>query len=161
AMRKCIDYFSHLSVAPEAFALITENDQEFTKTEYFNQLKWLRNDKDDIYDPDYTDILRVAFTKEFNRGRLSDLVSLLSGRNFETKIYEETIAEDTFARLRSALLGFTNESHFKRFVMIIRSAGFVASHMIRSQNALNFAYIFYLKLRDQKVPDQLIERYVR
>lgn len=161
AMRKCIDYFSHLSVAPEAFALITENDQEFTKTEYFNQLKWLRHDKDDIYDPDYTDILRVAFTKEFNRGRLSDLVSLLSGRNFETKMYEETIAEDTFARLRGSLLSFTNESHFKRFVMIIRSAGFEASHMIRSQNALNFAYILYLKLRDQKVADQLIERYVR
>ena len=54
-----------------------------------------------------------------------------------------------------------NETHFKRFVMIIRSAGFVDSRMITSQNALNFAYILYLSLRDEGVPDAEIERYVR
>ena len=30
-------------------------------------------------------MLRVAFTYEFGRGKLQDLVALLSGRNFETK----------------------------------------------------------------------------
>ena len=42
--------------------------------------------------PAYTDILRVAFASEFERGRLQDLVSLLSGRNFETRQYEEDMA---------------------------------------------------------------------
>jgi len=54
-----------------------------------------------------------------------------------------------------------NETHFKRFIMIIRSAGFIDSSMIGSQNALNFAYILYLTLRAQDVPDADIERYVR
>ncbi len=30
-------------------------------------------------------MLRVAFTSEFKRGKLQDLVAILSGRNFETK----------------------------------------------------------------------------
>lgn len=70
-------------------------------------------------------MLRVAFTAEFKRGRLQDLVALLSGRNFETKQYEEPIAADSFARLTRAVESFINEQQFKRFVMIVRSAGFV------------------------------------
>ena len=42
-------------------------------------------------------MLRVAFTSEFGRGKLQDLVAFLSGRNFETKQFEEAIAEDSFA----------------------------------------------------------------
>ena len=66
-------------------------------------MRWLSDVNDDIYDPTYTDMLRVAFTSEFGRGRLQDLVALLSGRNFETKEYEETIAEESFARLKKAV----------------------------------------------------------
>ena len=128
-LRKCIDYFSHLAVAHEFYSQIKENDEDFTKTEYFGKMAWLKDEKDDLYDPGYTDILRVAFTTEFNRGRLSDLVSLLSGRNFETKTYEASIAEDTFSRLRSSVLNFINENHFKRFVMAIKGAGFVSSRI--------------------------------
>lgn len=160
-LRKCIDYFSHLAVAPEFYEQIKENDAEFTSTEYFQKIAWLRNEKDDLYDPSYNDMLRVAFASEFNRGKLADLVSLLSGRNFETKTYEESIAEDSFARLKKGVISYINESHFKRFVMIVKSAGFVTSSMIRSQNATNFAYIVYLKLRAQGVKDELIEKYVR
>ena len=109
----------------------------------------------------YIDMLRVAFTSEFKRGKLQDLVALLSGRNFETKQYEEGIVEDSFNRLKHGIIRFMNETHFKRFIMIIRSAGFIDSSMIGSQNALNFAYILYLTLRAQNVPDADIERYVR
>jgi len=56
----------------------------------------VKNEHDDIYDPDYTDLLRVAFTYKFSRGKLADLVSLLSGRNFETRTYEEDIARESF-----------------------------------------------------------------
>jgi len=64
---------------------------------------------------DYTDMLRVAFTSEFKRGKLADLVALLSGRNFETKQFEESIAEASFAGLKQGVLNFINETHFKRF----------------------------------------------
>lgn len=90
-LRKCIDYFCHLSVSPDFYSRLKELDSEFTKTIYFNKISWLKNENDNLYDPDYTDVLRVAFTSEFNRGRLSDLVSLLSGRNFEARTYEEIV----------------------------------------------------------------------
>lgn len=160
-LRKCIDYFCHLAVAPEFHPQIQDGDRAFTQTEYFSKISWLKDEKDDLYDPSYGDLLRVVFTSEFNRGKLSDLVSLLSGRNFEKKTYEEEIAKASFDRLRTGLLKFVNETNFKRFVMIIKSAGFVTTDLIRSQNALNFAYIVYLKLRSLNYAPSDIESYVR
>lgn len=160
-LRKAIDYFSHLAVAPEFYQFIADNDKDFSKTEYFQKMSWLKNENEDLYDPHYTDVLRVAFTSEFNRGKLSDLVSLLSGRNFETRSYEDTIAEESFAKLSKGIMNFMNETNFKRFLMIIKSAGFVNPKMIRSQNVINFAYIVYLKLRTQGENQANIESYVR
>ncbi|MHB2153725.1 GmrSD restriction endonuclease domain-containing protein [Calditrichota bacterium GD2] len=160
-LRKAIDYFCHLAVAPEFYDKLTETDHEFVQTDYFKKMSWLRHENDDIYDPSYTDMLRVAFTSEFKRGRLEDLVALLSGRNFETREYEERIAEESFERLKNGVFHFINETNFKRFVMILRSAGFVDSSLIRSQNAINFAYILYLYLRDHKYHSHLIESWVR
>jgi hypothetical protein len=160
-LRKCIDYFCHLAVAPEFYSHITEVDKEFCNTEYLNKISWLKNENDDLYDPDYNDLLRVAFTSEFNRGKISDLVSLLSGRNFEKKIFEEEIAEQSYAKLKQGVLNFINETHFKRFIMIIKSAGFIDASLISSQSAVNFAYILYLKLRSEKVNDAEIETGVR
>ena len=160
-IRKCIDYFCHLAVAPEFYQQLADSDKKFSQTEYFRNMTWLKNENDDLYDPKYTDMLRVAFTSEFRRGRLEDLVALLSGRNFETRTYEEEIAEASFKKLENGLFNFMNETNFKRFVMILRSAGFVDSSMIRSQNAINFAYIVYLVLRSQKVDSEKIESYVR
>jgi hypothetical protein len=160
-LRKAIDYFCHLSVAPEFYSKIKKHDPEFTNTEFFAKMAWLKNENDGIYDPLYTDMLRVAFTSEFKRGRLQDLVALLSGRNFETKEFEESIAEKSFSQLKQGINNFMNETHFKRFVMIIRSAGFIDPSLIGSQNALNFAYIIYLTLRSQSKPAADIEQAVR
>ena len=152
-LRKAIDYFCHMAVSPDFYATIQKNDPIFCKTDFFQKMSWLKNENANIYDTAYTDMLRVAFTTEFKRGRLQDLGALLSGRNFETKQFEETIVEDSFTRLKGSLLSFMNETHFKRFVMIISSAGFVDSSLIGSQNALNSAYIVYLTLRALKTPD--------
>ncbi|MFN8375927.1 MAG: DUF262 domain-containing protein [Anaerolineae bacterium] len=160
-LRKAIDYFCHMAVTPDFYSIISANDKAFAAGEYFQGMAWLRKENDDLYDPTYSDLLRVAFTSQFRRGRLQDLVALLSGRNFETKQYEEAIVEETFSRLHDGVLNFINETHFKRFIMIIRSAGFVDSSLISSQMALNFAYILYLTLRSQDVPAAEIERYVR
>jgi len=160
-LRKCIDHFSHLAVKPEFYGKLKENDSEFVNSEYFPAVSWLRNENDDIYDPSYVDILRVAFTYKFTRGKMSDLVSLLSGRNFETRGYEQSIEENTYRELKSGIMDFINETNFKRFIMIIRSAGFCHTKLIRSQNVLNFGYILYLKLRAQKYAPEKIEKYVR
>ncbi len=159
-MRKCIDYFCHLAVAPEAYGQLSQDDG-FESTQYFQHMAWLKNEKDDLYDPTYTDMLRVAFTSKFKRGRLNDLVALLSGRDFETRRYEEDIARKSFSTLKDGLLSFMKEGNFKKFLMIIRSAGFIEQSQIRSQNAINFAYILYLTLRDQGVAQAEIEKTVR
>jgi hypothetical protein len=160
-LRKAIDYFSHLAVAPEFYSHIAENDTEFSNTEYFQKISWLKNENGDLYDPTYKDILRVAFTFKFNRGKLSDLVSLLSGRNFETREFEEEIAKQSYDNLIVGVKDFINETNFKRFLMIIKSAGFVDNRLIRSVNAMNFAYILYLKLKEQNYNSALIEKYVK
>lgn len=160
-LRKAIDYFCHLAVAPEFHKHIVENDKDFAKTEFFQKMQWLKTENEDLYDPDYNDLIRVAFTTQFNRGRLSDLVSLLSGRNFETRTYEDVIAEASFATLKTGVNNFINETNFKRFLMIIKSAGFISTKLIRSQNAINFAYIVYLKLKDLGVNSVAIESHVR
>jgi hypothetical protein len=160
-LRKAIDYFCHLCIAPEFYKHIVDNDKEFSKTDFFQKMQWLKTENEDLYDPDYNDLIRVAFTTQFNRGRLSDLVSLLSGRNFETRTYEDAIAEQSFATLKSGVNNFINETNFKRFLMIIKSAGFISPKLIRSQNVINFAYIVYLKLKEMGVNSVAIESYVR
>jgi len=160
-LRKCIDYFCHLAVAPEFYQQLADLDQDFAATSYFQKMGWLKNENDDLYDPSYTDMLRVAFTSEFKRGRLEDLVALLSGRNFITREYEESIAEESFQLLEKGIFNFMNETNFKRFVMILRSAGFVEASMIRSQNVINFAYIVYLVLKENNVDQGKIESYVQ
>lgn len=159
-LRKSIDYFCHLAAAPEAYREL-EGDQEFSSTPYFSAMEWLRNKKDDLYDPSYTDMLRVTFTLKFRRGRLEDLVALLSGRDFAKRSFEQSVIETSFKSLESGIFQFMNETNFKRFVMILRSAGFVSSSLIRSQNTVNFAYILYLSLRSLGTSPELIESLVR
>lgn len=160
-LRKVIDYFCHLTVAPDFYKHIIDNDKEFAKSGFFQKMQWLKTQNEDLYDPDYNDLIRVAFTSQFHRGRLSDLVSLLSGRNFETRTFEEEIAKHSFATLKEGVNNFINETNFKRFLMIVKSAGFISPRLIRSQNAINFAYIVYLKLKELEVNSVLIESYVR
>ena len=160
-LRKAIDYFCHLAVAPDFFGRIEKGDKKFADSDFFQQMRWLKDVNDDIYDPTYTDMLRVAFTAEFGRGKLADLVALLSGRNFETRQFEDSIAEASFAKLKQGIIRFINQTHFERFTMIIRSAGFVTSDLIGGQNALNFAYILYLRGRAENVSAADLERLVR
>ena len=160
-LRKAIDYFCHLAVAPEFLGRIEKGDKAFAASEFLPKMRWLKNVNDDIYDPSYTDMLRVAFTAEFGRGKLADLVALLSGRNFETRQYEDAIAEASFGKLKQGILRFINQTHFERFTMIMRSAGFVTSDLIFGKNAVNFAYILYLKGRVQNVHAATLEGLVR
>lgn len=152
-LRKAIDYFCHLAMEPGFLSQLVEFDPDFAGTEYFQQMRWLKNDNDTLYDPSYTDVLRVTFGTEFRRGKLADLVSLLSGRNFVTKQFDESITKEAFAKLGNGVQRFINETNFQRFVSIIKSAGFIANSMVRSQNALNFAYALYLGLRQQGVDE--------
>lgn len=160
-IRKTVDYFCHLIQRPVDFELIKENDVEFSKLEEFDKIKWVANSNEEIYTPLYTDVLRVAFTSQFLRGRLAELVSLLSGRNFETREFEESIAEESYNKLRNGVFEFINKTNFDRFVMIVKSSGIIDKSLIRSDNALNFAYALFILLRRKKYNLDYIETIVR
>lgn len=160
-LRKAVDYFCHLAVKPEFYPQVLK-DGEFASTKYIDKIKWLAKDYDDIYDPDYGDMLRVSFMHKFRRGKLSDLVSLLSGRDFETKEYREDIVESSYKKLDEGVQNFINEYNFEQFVMAIRGAGFVSSRLLNSAMTLDFAYTLYLMLlEDPTVPNAQIKRYVQ
>lgn len=146
-LRKLIDYFCHLAVAPHAYADIEENDADFAASPYLKSIAWLKDDADDLYDPGYSDIIRVAGLLGFSRGKTSSIVSELSGRDPETRKVDETRIPVAYDKLESALLKIVKKYHFENFLMIIKSAGFIAGDMIGSKNALNFAYALYLRLR--------------
>ena len=159
-LRKAIDYFSHLAVQPDWYNDMVK-DEDFMKSQFAGNVKWLKDDKEDIFDPNYGDILRVAFMAKFGRGKMKDLVSLLGGRDFESRDYKEEIAEESFAKLTDGVNKFMNEFSFSSFILAIKSAGFISTKLINSQMTLDFAYALYLILNNNKDIDKTqIKHYV-
>ena len=160
-LRKTVDYFCHLAVKPEFYSHLM-HDTEFQNSKYASKIKWLANDYDDIYDPDYGDMLRVSFMHQFRRGKLADLVSLLSGRDFETKEYRDDIVAESYRKLDIGIQNFINEYNFAQFIMAIKGAGFVSHKLLNSAMTLDFAYTLYLMLLDDPtIPNAQIKRYVQ
>lgn len=160
-IRKTIDYFCHFAKTPIDFDNIKNNDIEFSNKEIFNRISWIKDKNEDLYLPSYVDVLRVAFTYKFRRGKLQDLVSLLSGRDFETREYKEEIVEDSYNKLYDGVKSFINQTNFERYVMILKSAGIIDESLVRSQNVLNFGYILFLYLREKNVSPETIEKQVK
>ena len=150
-LRQSIDHFCHLATVPNAYDRLAAANSVFAGSDYFHALEWLKDWHDNIYVPAYTDMLRVIFAYEFKRGDLNNLVDSLS----------DDSAEDTFQRLENGIRAYMNETNFKRFVMILRSTGFIDASMLTAKNAVNSAYILFLILRAQNVSASQIERLVR
>ena len=130
--RQSIDCFCYLATVPEAYNSLA-SDPAFASTDYFQDMKWLKDWSNGLYVPTYTDILRVVYGSEFKRGDLNNLVNLLSGDS----------AQDTFRQLENGIRNYMNETNFKRFITILRSAGFVDASMITARNAINSAYVLF------------------
>lgn len=161
-LRKAIDYFCHLAVKPE-FYMQMKKDKEFLDSEYAQKIAWMKDSNSDIYNPDYNDVLRVAFMFAFDkRSKLSDLVSLLSGRDFADRKFKEEIAEQSFKDLKRGVLAFINAYNFEQFTLAITSAGFISPKLLNSQMTLNFAYTLYLRLHESgEIQKSDIKKYVQ
>lgn len=151
-LRKIIDYFSHLSVVPTYYEYIKNNDVNFAKTQYLQKLAWLADDKETVYDPECDDVIRVAFMHKLKRAKLSNLVQLLTGRDFETREFKEEIVEDTFKKMYEGVLNVISQHNFTQFMLAIKSAGFISEKMVNSNMAMDFAYTIHLLLQDSDVP---------
>ena len=160
-LRKAIDYFCHIAVDPSFYHKLKETDREFVESDLGKEMAWLKDDYSSIYDPSYEDMLRVSFVHMFSRGKLKDLVSLLSGRDFEARDYKESIAEESFNKLTIGIKHFMHQYYFEQFVLAIKNAGFVSNKLINSKNVLNFAYVVFLNLINSgEVDKTAIKRYV-
>lgn len=151
-LRKIIDYFSHLSVVPTYYDYIKNNDTSFAATPYLQKLAWLADDKETVYDPGCDDVIRVAFMHKLKRAKLSNLVQLLTGRDFVTREFKEEIAEDTFKRMYEGVLNVISQHNFTQFMIAIKSAGFISEKMVNSNMALDFAYTIHLLLQESDIP---------
>lgn len=161
-LRKAIDYFCHLAVDPAFYGQLSTRDHDFMESVYADKLKWLKDDYDNTYDPDYNDMLRVSFMHKFGRGRLGDLVSLLSGRDFLDRTFKEEIAKDSFEKLTVGVINFMNEYTFRQFVLAIRAAGFTTPKLLNSKLTLDFAYTLYLLLNSNNEINKIeIKPYVQ
>ena len=150
-IRQTIDHFCHLAAVPEAYDRLVSENSDFASTDYFREIKWLKDWRQNIYVPAYTDTLRVVFAAQFKRADLNNLVGSLSGDS----------AAETFSQLESSVRNYTNETNFKRFIMILQSAGFIDASMLTAGNAVNSAYILFLTLRGQGMAANQIEKLVR
>ena len=148
-LRKLIDYFCHLALAPHAYDDIKANDTEFAASGHLQSIAWLKDDSEDLYDPSYGDVIRVAGLVGFSRGKASSIVSELSGRDPDTRKVDESRIPAAYDRLEGALDALVKKYNFENFLMTIKSAGFISPNMIGSKNALNFTYALYLRLRTQ------------
>lgn len=162
-LRKFIDYFCEFSTNPERYSKIKENDTSFANhKDYLQKLSWLATDTDDLYLPSYKDLLQVVSLTTFSRGKLADLVALLSGRNFEARDYEQRIAQESFHKLEAGVYEFVNENQFHHFVQdILRSASFNTKAQLSAQNAINYAYAMYLRLFQAREDRDIINKYIR
>ena len=146
-IRKLIDYFCHLAVAPHVFDDIKENDADFAGSPYLQAIAWLKNDGEDLYDPSYSDVIRVAGLVGFSRGKAASIVSELSGRDPDTHKVDVGRIPLAYDKLEQALLQIVRKYHLENFLMTVKSAGFIEPSLVGSKNALNFAYALYLRLR--------------
>lgn len=151
-LRKIVDYFSHLAVVPTYYEFIKNNDTSFAATPYLSKLAWLADDKETVYDPGCDDVIRVAFMHKLKRAKLSNLVQLLTGRDFETREFREEIVEDTFKQMYDGVLNVISQHNFTQFMIAIKAAGFISSKLVNSNMALDFAYTVHLLLQDSDVP---------
>jgi hypothetical protein len=109
--------------------------------------------------PDPDQLLRVAIAFGFERGRLKSVYQVLRGKDVDTGTYSPERREAQFEVLKDAQVQVLNLTYWHQFLSALIGAGFRSGEMISSQNALLYAYAFYLigRIRCQ-VPEHQLQK---
>lgn len=147
-LRKQIEYFVQLLNDPNLLENIVKFDSDFANTKEFGQIKWIASEVNPIYKPRYADILHLILATSFKRGKLSDMVSLISGRDFEARNYSEEGMKANYEKMQAGATLVFNKSNFQRYLMILRDMGMRNSGKLGlvGHGVLNFGYILFLYL---------------
>jgi hypothetical protein len=89
-------------------------------------------------------LLRVDVALGFDRGRLKSVYQVLRGKDVDTGQFSAARREQQFARLREAQQRVLDLTHWHQFFGCLVGAGFRSGDLVSSQNALLYAYAFYL-----------------
>ncbi|ATO52232.1 hypothetical protein LA20531_10725 [Lactobacillus amylovorus DSM 20531] len=147
-LRKEIEYFIQIYNDAALADNIKQMDPDFADSEYYQHIAWAKNENTTIFDPDFGDLLHICLGIGFLRGRLSQLISLISGRDFETKTYTEEAMAKSYQKLNETIQYVLNESNFKRYILLLKSLGIVdKSYAKLPDSYTNFGYILYLYLK--------------
>lgn len=147
-LRKQIEYFVQLLNDPNLLENIVKFDSDFANTKEFGQIKWIESEVNPIYKPRYADILHLILATSFKRGKLSDMVSLISGRDFEARNYSEEGMKANYEKMQAGATLVFNKSNFQRYLMILRDMGMRNSCKLGlvGHGVFNFGYILFLYL---------------
>jgi hypothetical protein len=109
--------------------------------------------------PDPDQLLRVSVARGFNRGRLKSVYQVLRGKDLDTGEFSPQRREQQFELLKQAQSEVLNLTHWHQFLSALIGAGYRSSEMISSQNALLYAYAFYLIGRGRfNVPEHSLQK---
>lgn len=147
-LRKQIEYFVQLLNDPNLLENIVKFDSDFANTKEFGQIKWIASEVNPIYKPRYADILHLILATSFKRGKLSDMVSLISGRDFEARNYSEEGMKANYEKMQAGATLVFNKSNFQRYLMILHDMGMRNSGKLGlvGHGVFNFGYILFLYL---------------
>lgn len=162
-LRKEIDYFIQIYRDKNLAANIKKMDTEFANTEYYQHIAWAEKEHTSIFDPDFGDLLHISLGLGFLRGKLSQLVSLISGRDFEKQTYTEEAMTRAYQKFDEAVQYALNESNFKRYILLLKSLGILdKSYAKLPDSYVNFGYILYLYLKkNTNFSNDQIEKYTK
>lgn len=114
-----------------------------------------------LIQPDPDQLLRVSVALGFHRGRLKAVYNILRGKDIDTGEFSPERREQQFSILREAQGRVLNLTHWHQFLSVIIGTGFKSSELISSQNALLYAYAFYLIGRDRfKAPEHILGKLI-
>lgn len=148
-LQKAIDHFCHLSLCPEDGSALFEADADFVSTEYGKKIAWLKDYKQELYIPTYSDVLKTAFAYKYGKAKIADLVNLLSGKNPETKEITIQFANDNFKKIQAGIMDYMSEENFKTFLSVLEQGGYIKEKMIGSKGLMNGAYSMFLLMKEE------------
>lgn len=106
-------------------------------------------------------LLRVAVALGFDRGKIKSVYQILRGKDPETGIYDAQKREEQFDILRIAQEQVLHLTNWHQFLSCLIGAGFRGEEMISSQNAILYAYSFYLIGRTKHhIPEHILQKLI-
>jgi hypothetical protein len=110
-------------------------------------------------EPDPDQLLRVSVALGFGRGRLKSVYQVLRGKDTESGEFSPERRDAQFATLADTQSQVLNLTNWHQFLSALIGAGFRSGEMISSQNALLYAYAFYLWGRVRfRIPEHKLQK---